>query len=101
MRRQTLIRAFMFAAVGAGLSLTAMADTLKPLDSDREADRIDWSQLDAKFGPAPKMGPDIKVGAVAKTLINEYWRSLGEGYTKAGKTFGVTVDLQAAQNEGD
>jgi ribose transport system substrate-binding protein len=98
---RTSIRTIMIAAATVGLSLAAAADTLKPLDSDREADRIDWSQLDAKFGPAPKVGSDVKVGAVAKTLINEYWRSLGEGYTKAGKTFGVPVDLQAAQNEGD
>lgn len=36
-----------------------------------------------------------------RTLTNEYWRSLGEGYVKADKRFGVTVDLQAAQSEGD
>lgn len=101
MRYQTWTRTFILAAVATTLSFAAAADTLKPLDSDREADRIDWSKLDSTFGPAPKVGSDIKVGAVAKTLINEYWRSLGEGYTKAGKAFGVTVDLQAAQNEGD
>ena len=101
MRYQTWTRTFMVAAVATTLSFAAVADTLKPLDSDRETDRIDWSKLESTFGPAPKVGSDIKVGAVAKTLINEYWRSLGEGYTKAGKAFGVTVDLQAAQNEGD
>ena len=82
------------------VSFATHAQTLKPLDSDREADRIDWSQLEAKFGALPKSG-DIKVGAVAKTLVNEYWRSLGEGYAKAARRFGVTVDLQAAQSEGD
>jgi ribose transport system substrate-binding protein len=34
-------------------------------------------------------------------LINEYWRSLGEGYSRGAKAAGVVVDLQAAQNEGD
>lgn len=93
--------ALMGAAFTAGLSFSASAQALKPLSSDSEPDRMDWSQLDAKFGAMPKMAEGIKVGAVAKTLTNEYWRSLGEGYVKAGKRFGVTVDLQAAQSEGD
>jgi ribose transport system substrate-binding protein len=94
-------RTLLAACVMAGLSLGARAQTLKPLDSDRETDRIDWSQLEAKFGALPKPPADLKVGAVAKTLVNEYWRSLGEGYKQAAKQFGVTVDLQAAQSEGD
>ena len=101
MAYRTWTRTFLYAVAACGIAFAAAADDLKPLDSDREPDRIDWSQLDAKFGPAPQVSADIKVGAVAKTLINEYWRSLSEGYTKAGKAFGVTVDLQAAQNEGD
>jgi len=41
------------------------------------------------------------VGAVSKTLTNEYWRLLGEGYQNFGKKVGVSVSYQAAQNEGD
>ncbi len=91
----------MTAVLATAMTLGAQAQTLKPLDSDREADRVDWSQLDAKYGKLAKPAAGIKVGAVAKTLINEYWRSLGEGYKKAGDRLGVQVDLQAAQNEGD
>jgi ribose transport system substrate-binding protein len=79
----------------------ARGDDLKPLDSDREPDRMDWSQLSSKFGALPKPAANTRVGAVAKTLINEYWRSLGEGYSRGAKAAGVVVDLQAAQNEGD
>ena len=93
--------ALLGAAFSAALAFSAQAQALKPLSSDSEPDRMDWSQLEAKFGAMPKMADGIKVGAVAKTLTNEYWRSLGEGYVKAGKRFGVTVDLQAAQSEGD
>ena len=39
----------------AGLAFAAHADALKPLNSDVEADRMDWSQLDAKFGALPKV----------------------------------------------
>lgn len=96
-----LKRALLVSAILAGACFGLQAQVLKPLDSDRETDRIDWSQLDSRFGAMPKADPTLKVGAVAKTLTNEYWRSLGEGYQKAGKAAGVSVDLQAAQDEGD
>ena len=87
--------------LAAGLASAAFADDLKPLNSDSEPDRMDWSQLDAKFGPMPKVEAGIKVGGVAKALTNEYWRSLGEGYVKEGTKLGITVDLQAGQGEAD
>jgi ribose transport system substrate-binding protein len=89
------------AVCAVALSATVWAADMKPLNSDVEPDRMDWSQLEAKFGPMPKVEAGMKVGAVAKALTNEYWRSLGEGYTKFGKTVGVEVDLQAGQQEND
>ena len=77
------------------------AQELKPLNSDSEPDRIDWSQLAAKFGPFQKMPAGTKAGGVSKTLTNEYWRLLGQGYENFGKAAGVPVVYQAAQSEGD
>ncbi len=88
-------------SLAALLAVAARADALAPLNSDSEPNRMDWSQLDAKFGPLPKPEAGLKVGAVAKALSNEYWRSLGQGYANEGKTEGVTVDLQAGQGEQD
>jgi ribose transport system substrate-binding protein len=93
--------AFFGAIAAVALSTAAFAGDLGPLNSDVEADRMDWSQLETKFGPMPKVDAGMKVGAVAKALTNEYWRSLGEGYVKFGKTVGVEVDLQAGQQEND
>jgi len=62
---------------------------------------MDWSELEAKFGPMPAAEKGMKVDAVAKALSNEYWRSLGEGYKKFSDKVGVTVDLQAGQQEND
>lgn len=92
---------FLAVALAAGLATSAVAQTLKPLNSDVEPDRMDWSELDAKFGPMPKVESGMMVGAVAKALTNEYWRSLGEGYAKFGSKVGVKVDLQAGQGEQD
>jgi len=89
------------AAAGLTLGTAFSAWALTPLDSDREPDRIEWWQVSSKLGASPKAKAGTKVGGVAKTLTNEYWRLLGEGYAKGGKAAGVSVDLQAAQSEGD
>ncbi len=85
-------------ALVAGL---AHGQDLAPLNSDTEASRIDWSALQSKFGDVPAMPAGTKIGGVSKTLTNEYWRSLGEGYQDYAKKHGVEVVYQAAQSEGD
>ncbi|MBZ5762604.1 substrate-binding domain-containing protein [Rhizobium sp. VS19-DR104.2] len=100
------MKTFLKTTLAGGLAATllfsaAMAQELAPLNSDTEKDRIDWSQLDAKLGPLPKPAAGTKAGAVSKTLTNEYWRSLGDGYKKFGEKMGVSVAYQAAQSEGD
>lgn len=79
----------------------AHAATLSPLNSDTEKDRIDWSQLHEKFGEVPQVPDGTQVGGVSKTLTNEYWRSLGEGYKKSAQEHGVKMVYQAASNEDD
>ncbi|MGP4128504.1 hypothetical protein OJE16_01335 [Pantoea tagorei] len=61
------------------------AAELTPLQSDTEPDRTDWTQLDSKYGALPKVDSKLKTGGVSKTLTNEYWRSLGEGYQNVAK----------------
>ncbi len=80
-RRSTLLGAI--AAIA--FSGVAFAQELAPLNSDVEPDRMDWSQLEAKFGPMPAVEKGMKVGAVAKALTNEYWRSLGEDTPSLGQ----------------
>lgn len=97
-----IFAAALAATLSAGLFAgIATAQDLKPLNSDSEPDRMDWSDLEAKFGALPKLPDGLKVGGVSKTLTNEYWRSLGEGYQKFADKVGVTVAYQAAQSEGD
>ncbi|NUB45276.1 substrate-binding domain-containing protein [Fertoebacter nigrum] len=79
----------------------AQAQDLTPLNSDAEPDRMDWSELEARFGPMPETPAGTKVGGVSKTLTNEYWRSLGEGYANVAKAEGLEFVYQAAQSEGD
>lgn len=96
--RITTLAASCALALMAGL---AQAQDLPPLNSDTETDRIDWSELQSKFGDVPAAPEGTRIGGVSKTLTNEYWRSLGEGYQTFGDKAGVEVVYQAAQSEGD
>lgn len=77
------------------------AADLPPLQSDTEPDRTDWTELSAKYGPMPAVDSKLKIGGVSKTLTNEYWRSLGEGYQTTAKKYGFMLAYQAAANEDD
>lgn len=91
----------LMAIASALLSSSVYAAGLAPLQSDTEADRTDWSQLEAKYGPMPKPNAKLKIGGVSKTLTNEYWRSLGQGYKNVADKDGFTFAYQAAANEDD
>lgn len=92
-----------YALIGAFCATTSIvgAADLAPLNSDAEPDRMDWSELETKFGSFPAVPEGTTVGGVSKTLTNEYWRSLGEGYQSFAGAHGVEVVYQAAQSEGD
>lgn len=94
-------RLLLSAVVSAWLCSSVQAAELAPLKSDSEPDRTDWSQLDTRYGPLPKTEKTLKIGGVSKTLTNEYWRLLGQGYKNAAQQYGVTVEYQAAANEDD
>ena len=50
------MKIFFAAALAATLCAgIATAQDLKPLNSDSEPDRMDWSDLEAKFGALPKL----------------------------------------------
>ena len=95
------MRTILSAALAAMLASAAAAQDLPPLNSDTEADRMDWSELEAELGPMPAPPEGTRIGGVSKTLTNEYWRSLGEGYQNVADVQGVELFYQAAQSEGD
>lgn len=88
------------SVLALGVSST-FAQDLTPLNSDVEPDRMDWSELEKDFGAFPAVPAGTKVGGVSKTLTNEYWRSLGEGYANIAKANNVEFVYQAASSEGD
>ena len=94
--KHILKTALVVSAMALSLSV-AQAQDLAPLNSDSEPDRMDWSELEAKFGALPAPAAGTKVGGVSKTLTNEYWRSLGLRYENVAKALGIEFVYQAAQ----
>lgn len=95
------IKTFLMASAMTALAGLATAQDLAPLNSDEEPDRMDWSELTERFGDMPAVAEGTSVGGVSKTLTNEYWRSLGEGYQNVADALGVGFAYQAAPSEGD
>ena len=99
------MRRLMTTVLVGGILATAFATSqaadLAPLNSDSEPDRMDWSELSSQFGDMPEIAEGTSVGGVSKTLTNEYWRSLGEGYKNVADALGIEFVYQAAQSEGD
>lgn len=98
---RNLITTALTGGMLAAACLSVQATDLAPLNSDSEPDRMDWSELEKRFGELPATPEGTSVGGVSKTLTNEYWRSLGEGYQNVADTLGVEFVYQAAQSEGD
>ncbi len=98
---KSIFKKFNLSVLALTLSASVMAADLAPLNSDTEPDRIDWTELQSKFGDVPALKAGTRLGGVSKTLTNEYWRSLGEGYNSAAKKYGAQVSYLAAANEDD
>jgi ribose transport system substrate-binding protein len=71
-----------------------------------EADGMNFTDMRSEFGTIPNLGGTLKIGAVAKAFENEYWRTLKEGMEIGAdklqdRGYDVSVDVKAAQGEGD
>ena len=60
------------------------------------------ADVEAGMAAAPAEKPDAyKILAVEKTLINEHWQVMQQGYEFAAASFGVTVDVISVPTEDD
>ena len=94
--KSLLLSSVMFLAITA-----TQAQDLKPLEFRHRAGSDRLEPIDGEVRSLSQDAAGTTAGAVSKTLTNEYWRLLGEGYQNFGKKVGVPVAYQAAQSEGD
>lgn len=90
------------ATTTEGESGAAATESFNP---DKEAG-VTIEELREQLGAVPKVEGEVKLGAVAKSFDNEYWRTLKEGYGEDQKKLGevgysVTIDVTSAQGEND
>ena len=76
----------------------AAQETFNP---DTEKDTIPYSELEAKFGPVPKLDTKVSIGSILKNNANEFWLMLAEGMKKAANDFNAEIDIQATRTETD
>ena len=67
---RNLITTALAGGMLAATCLSVQAADLTPLNSDSEPDRMDWSELETRFGEMPAVAEGTSVGGVSKTLTN-------------------------------
>ena len=114
MKKRGLVLSVTAIAMAAGLmagctnkqaAATAQTEAGDTFNPDKEAG-VSIEELREKLGDVPKQDGEVKLGAVAKSFDNEYWRTLREGYgeyqTKAAAAgCNITIDVTSAQGEND
>ncbi|MBQ7154643.1 MAG: substrate-binding domain-containing protein [Synergistaceae bacterium] len=93
-------KSFVVLAVLAVLALafTAFADEFNP-DKDPSAKTIE--EVRAALGAEVPVKDAHSLSAIMKSISNEFWRSLKEGYDVAAKNSGVSIRVDATTDEGD
>lgn len=68
---------------------------------DAAEDAMSIEELRAANGTEVKVASGIKLGIVMKSLSNEFWRTLSEGYEQGAADAGIEIDIQATTDESD
>ena len=64
-------------------------------------DRATTAEVEKMLGPVPTPSQPWKICAIEKTLINEHWQQIKQGYEDAAAKYGVQVEVQASKDESD
>lgn len=63
------------------------------------AAQIESSALDSTFGPTPKPSHPLHFAYITKTLINQFWQDAAAAAKAEAQKNGITLSVQAAQDE--
>jgi ribose transport system substrate-binding protein len=83
-------------ALASGTGWAAESCTAYPAGT---ADKIESTDVEAKFGPVPAPGKELHFAYVTKTLINEFWQDVASGIQSEAGKYNIKVDIQAAKDE--
>lgn len=85
-------------AMLVGLGAGALAQDATPAAGTPAAGGMTVDEIAAVTPPA---GEEIRLLAVVKTLSNEYWQLMADGYADAAAEKGITIDVVAVPTEQD
>ncbi len=83
-------------ALGAANAYAADSCAAYPTGTD---ERIDYTEVEAKFGAVPAPKKELRFAYVTKTLINEFWQDVASGIKDETGKYKIKVDIQAAKDE--
>lgn len=68
---------------------------------DQAEDAMSIGEVREKNGADVPVTSGLKLGVVEKSLSNEFWRTLSEGYEKAAADSGIEIEIKATTDEND
>ncbi len=95
-----------FAACGGGggeeeAATTTEETATEEFNPDAAEDAMSIEELREANGEEVPVAKDLTLGIVMKSLSNEFWRTLEEGYHVGEKEAGIKVVVQATTDEND
>ncbi len=88
-------------APAEGTTEAAAQEAAGEFNPDKAEDAMTIEELREANGAEVPVDPNYKFGMVMKSLSNEFWRTLEEGYEAGAKEAGIKIDVQATTDEGD
>jgi len=83
-----------------GLGAPALAQDASPM-AEATPGRYGGMTVEEIAAVPPPEGEEIRLLAVVKTLANEYWQLMADGYADAAEEKGITIDVIAVPTEQD
>lgn len=100
---KTTVRACIVLLVLFGVAFAAFASGQEEVEQAVDAPRGGQpSRFNAdEFGTIPTPSQVWRIGVMEKSLINDFWLDVKNGYEDAARDYGVEVEIFAAPSEGD
>ncbi len=88
-------------SVSGGGSSSSSSSSTGEFNPDAAADAMTIEELREANGTEVQVPSDTKLGVVMKSLSNEFWRTLEEGYEQASSDTGLDIEIEATTDESD
>ena len=96
--RKSILFICIFLLIGGLLFAGGKKESAEKVNSPRGGQ---VSKFNPEFGKIPVPSKKWRIGVMEKSLINDFWLDVKNGYEDAARDYGVEVEIFAAPTEGD